>query len=107
MTFPSPVHVLCLYRMTAENEAAFRALLDVHWSTLDRAGLVSATPAHFQRGTNNSGAVVWVENFEWKDASSPGLAHQMPEVMKVWEPMGALTESMEFIDLEPAAAASH
>ena len=29
-------------------------------------------------------------------------AHQMPEVMAVWEPMGNLTEGMEFLHLTPA-----
>jgi hypothetical protein len=31
----------------------------------------------------------------------PGVAHQMPEVMQIWEPMGPLTENMEFLQVEP------
>jgi hypothetical protein len=32
--------------------------------------------------------------------SSPGLAHELPNVMAVWERMGALCETMEFPNYE-------
>jgi hypothetical protein len=39
--------------------------------------------------------------FSWKNADSPGVAHQTPEVMSVWEPMGALADEMNFWPIEP------
>ena len=31
---------------------------------------------------------------------APGLAHQLPDVMAVWEPMGAICEEMDFPGFE-------
>jgi hypothetical protein len=41
-------------------------------------------------------AGVYIEIFSWADADSPRIAHQTPEVMAVWEPMGAICEDMDF-----------
>ncbi len=41
-----------------------------------------------------------VEMFEWTDDTSSETAHQLPEVMAVWEPMGPLLENMELTRLE-------
>jgi hypothetical protein len=37
----------------------------------------------------------------WRDQDSPAIAHQTPEVMAVWEPMGAICEQMDFPVFEP------
>jgi hypothetical protein len=39
--------------------------------------------------------------FQWKDEGSSRVAHERPEVLAVWEPMDALTDRMEFLDIEP------
>ena len=47
-----------------------------------------------------------MELLEWCDDGAPDRAHELPEVMAVWEPMGALCESrkgapaMEFPSVE-------
>ena len=43
----------------------------------------------------------YVEVFEWISADAPNTAHQTPDVMKVWEPMGACCEEMDFPHFEP------
>lgn len=70
-------------------------------ATLDRAGLVSAERPRIWKGTEKSGTVTFIETFEWKDARSPEVAHQNPEVMAVWEPMGTHAEEMHFLQVEP------
>ncbi|MEP6768219.1 MAG: hypothetical protein ABJC61_06085 [Acidobacteriota bacterium] len=45
--------------------------------------------------------MTFIETFEWKDARSPEVAHQNPEVMAVWEPMGTHAEEMHFLQVEP------
>ena len=96
-----PVKVLCIYRVPEKNEAEFARHLKLHWPTLDSVGLCSSEPARYYRGMTESGDTAFIEIFEWKDESSAGAAHETPEVMKVWEPMGTLTSGMEFIDIEP------
>jgi len=101
MSKEKPVHMLCLYRVKNGCEDKFIEMLKLHWPTLSKMGLVTADRAQVQRGRSKDGKCTFIETFAWKDASSPGVAHQTPEVMKVWEPMGALTEGMEFLAVEP------
>jgi len=44
---------------------------------------------------------LFAEQFSWIDANSPEVAHKTPEVMAVWEPMGALCDGMEFMQTQP------
>lgn len=101
-----PVTVLCLYRVRSDGLEEFRRLLERHWPTLHAAGLVTDEKAVHWRSEDRQGRPVVVERFTWKDGSMPERAHERPDVMAVWEPMGALCEdrpgfpSMEFLDLE-------
>ncbi len=97
-----PVDVLCIYRVKPGNELAFRKLLAQHGPALKGAGLSGDRAPTIWASKSRDGKTVFVEWMQWKDASSSDAAHQMPEVMAVWEPMGALAEEMEFLDLEPA-----
>lgn len=47
-----------------------------------------------------SGKSYFAEMFSWRDEQAPGLAHQMPEVMAVWEPMTPLLDGMELAAIE-------
>ena len=104
MADSKPVRVLCIYRVSTGKEDAFRPLLDNHWPTLDRLGLVSPERPTWYRGKDKEGRPLFVEIFEWKDEEAPRVAHETPDVMAVWEPMGALVDNMEFIDIEPLAS---
>jgi hypothetical protein len=88
-------------------EAEMERLLAVHWPALHAAGLVTDEKARVYRGLPSSkrggehGAErTYVEIMVWKDQNAPELAHQMPEVMAVWEPMGAICEEMDFPNFE-------
>jgi hypothetical protein len=97
---------LVVYKVKKGHDAAFRDLLAKHWPTLQRLGLVSPDPAQIWRGENIRSASegsTWVEMFTWKEADSSDVAHQTPEVMKIWEPMGPMLEGMDIIYLEPQA----
>ena len=98
-----PVRMLCTYRVKDGKESDFLRLLERHWPTLRRVGLATDDPAQVFRSKDKTGRTVFVEMFSWKDAASPDVAHQTPEVMSVWEPMGALADEMNFWPVETVA----
>jgi hypothetical protein len=105
----SPVTVICLFRVVRGREAAFTDLLKRHWPTLRSLDLVTSDPPRHYRGAEQGGGPLFVEIFSWKSEEAARLAHQHPEVMAIWEPMGTLTEkrdgrpSMEFPHVQPLA----
>jgi hypothetical protein len=102
MAESNPVSMLVIYRIKPGTEEAFRPLVDAHWPTLARLGLVTSEPAKFWKASaKRGGGTAFVETFEWKDAESSNVAHQTPEVMKVWEPMGEFLEGLDLYQLEP------
>lgn len=96
-----PMDMLCIYRVKPGKEEDFKHFLAKHWPTLHKAGLATDQPAKVSVGKTKEGASAFIEEFQWKDHTSPGVAHQTPEVMAVWEPMGALTTHMEFLNVTP------
>ena len=95
-----PVRMLCTYRIKDGQETDFLQLLEKHWPMLRSVGLATNDPAQVFRSKDKEGKTVFVELFSWKDADAPDVAHQTPEVMSVWEPMGALAEEMNFWPVE-------
>lgn len=100
-----PQTVICRYRVKPGRERELEALLARHWPTLHAAGLVTDEPAVVYRaiaseGDRHAAPGTYVEVFSWRDAAAPGLAHELPAVMAVWEPMGAACEAMDFPHFE-------
>ena len=96
-------HVLCHYRVRPGSDAAFVGLLEKHWPALRAVGLVTDTPARAWSHRADDGRTTYYELFEWLSEAAPRTAHEHPAVMAVWEPMGALCESMEFPHVEPVS----
>ena len=106
-TKPRNVNI-CQYRVKAGHEAEMEALLAKHWTTLREVGLASEDPPLIYRGLasgepggQHGAGGVYIEIFSWAQADGPRIAHETPEVMAVWEPMGAICESMDFPMYEP------
>jgi|SRR5688572_10485634 len=97
-----PVDVLCIYRVTTGKESEFTKLLGRHGLALQKAGLTSAGAPKIWRSESRDVKAVFVEMMQWKDESSSDEAHRIPEFMAIWEPMGKLTDEMEFLHLHPA-----
>jgi hypothetical protein len=98
-----PIDVLCIYRVKKGKEGDFKKLLKKHGPALKKAGLTgSAAPKIWMAQAHREPGTVFVEMMQWKDEEASNKAHQMPEVMAVWEPMDNLTEGMEFLNLQPA-----
>ncbi len=105
-----PQTVMCRYHLKPAVEPEMLRLIARHWPTLHRAGLVTDEPPRVFRGLPGkpgagraAPAGVLVEIFDWKSAASAEVAHRSPEVMAIWEPMGALCETMEFPHFERIA----
>jgi hypothetical protein len=98
---------LCIYRVKPGCEAAFKKLLAKHWPTLRRVGLAADVPSAVYAGSEGENEPIFVELLHWQDASGAETAHEVPDVMAVWEPMGKLCEgragrpAMEFPRVEP------
>lgn len=87
---------LCIYRVKAGSEKAFRGLLARHWPTLWRVGLAPDVPSTIYQGTEKDEAVpIFIEMLNWNDAEGANIAHEIPDVMAVWEPMGMLCEARD------------
>lgn len=99
MSKPQPV--ICVYRVKKGKEGEFEKILRMHAPTLKQVGLLADQDASCYQGTNQSGEPTFVEMFTWKNQEAADIAHQTPEVMQLWEPMGDLTTGMEFIHVEP------
>jgi hypothetical protein len=103
---PQPVTVIATYRVKKESESTFRRLLERHWPTLREHELVDDTPPLVFRGEEEGGAPFFVEIFSWRDEAASDTAHELPEVLAIWEPMAQHCEerqgrpSMDFPHVE-------
>ena len=84
---------LCIYRVKPGAEPSFRELLAKHWPALRRVGLAADVASTVYEGTEGENQPLFVELLHWQDAEGPNHAHELPEVMAVWEPMGQLCET--------------
>ena len=86
MPTAGPETVIAHYRVRADREPEFRALLDRHWPALHRLGLVLGAPSQRYRGHERAG-LLYVEVFTWRDAAAVEAAHAHPEVAAIWAAM--------------------
>lgn len=91
--------VVCTYRVKRGSEDEFRELLRRHWPTLHRLGLVTDDRSQVFEGAaiakdGTDQGPFFIEIFTWNDGAW-NTAHGHPEVMSIWEPMGALCEERD------------
>lgn len=90
-----PRRVIAIYRVQKDKETAFLQLLEKHHPALHGVGLVTDEPPTVYRHADDDGRPTFYEIFDWVNAEAPQRAHELPEVMAVWEPMGALVEERD------------
>ena len=78
-------------------------LLALHWPALHKAGLATDEPSVVYKGLpsnkpddKHGAQSMYIEILSWKTPEGPAIAHESPEVMAVWEPMGAICEELDF-----------
>jgi quinol monooxygenase YgiN len=102
MTTTNPVPTLVIYRPKKGKEQELLALVKKHAPALRSVGLITDEPVRaFRAHDKRADATCFVEMMSWRDGEASALAHQTPEVMAVWEPMGPLLEGMQILQLEP------
>lgn len=97
-----PVSNMVTYVAKKGKEAELLALVKKHEPALRKVGLVTAEPFRLWKALDiRKGRESIVEFFQWKDGNASDVAHQTPEVMAVWEPMGPMLEDLIICEVEP------
>ena len=91
-----PEIVFAMYRPHPGKDAELIRIVETHVPTLRRLELATDRPALLVKAKNGT----YIEIFEWSTAEAAGLAHQHPEVAKVWEAMGKISDFSTLADLE-------
>ena len=101
----TPVKMHVTYRPKAGGEEKLLELIKKHGPALQSTGLiVGGLPIIYRATDKRSGDKFFIETFSWRDADAPEAAHQMPEVMAVWEPMTPLLAGMQLAVVEEVSA---
>jgi quinol monooxygenase YgiN len=102
MSNSKPVGVTVIYRVKQGKEADFTKLIKKHAPALKASGLITPEPVRLMQAKNvrNEKSIVFIETFQWKDDQASNVAHQTPEIISVWEPMGPLLENLEIFHVE-------
>lgn len=97
-----PVTNMVTYVPKKGKEAELLALVKKHEPALRKIGLVTSEPFRLWKAFDiRKQRTSFVEYFQWKDGHSSDVAHQTPEVMAVWEPMGPVLEELTICEVEP------
>jgi hypothetical protein len=98
----APVANIVTYVPKKGKEAELLALVKKHEPALRKVGLVTSEPFRVWKAYDiRKQRELFIEHFVWKDGKSSDLAHQTPEVMAVWEPMGPVLEELTICEVEP------
>jgi hypothetical protein len=99
----APVANIVTYVPKQGKEAELLALVKKHEPALRKTGLVTGEPFKVWKAFDvRKQRVAFIEYFQWKDGHASDTAHQTPEVMAVWEPMGPVLEELTICEVEPA-----
>ena len=93
-----PEVVFALYRPHPGKDEALRKLIPGHIPALKKLGLITDRPPILVRSRNGS----YIEIFEWVSKNAAGVAHQHPEIAKIWEAMGAIADFPNLATLDEA-----
>lgn len=97
--------VVCSYTAKVGHEDELENLLATHGPTLLRLGLRTDEPVQLLRGVPaapdaHDASRRYLEIFSWRSDESMKEAHASPEVMQIWEGIGACCDAMDFPSFE-------
>lgn len=79
---------MALYQPYEGKEEDLKNLIAKHYPTLARLELITDRPCIVAKASNGT----YIEIAEWRDGDSAEKAHKHPEVSKLWDDMGAVSE---------------
>jgi len=98
----APVTNIVSYIPKPGKEAELLALVKKHEPALRKVGLVTSEPFRVWKAYDiRKQRELFIEQFVWKNGAASDVAHQTPEVMAVWEPMGPVLEELIICEVEP------
>ena len=98
----APVTNIVTYVPKKGKEAELLALVKKHEPALRKVGLVTTEPFRLWKAYDiRKKREQLIEYFVWKDGNASDVAHQTPEIMAVWEPMGPVLEELTICEVEP------
>jgi hypothetical protein len=98
----APVTNIVTYVPKRGKEAELLALVKKHEPALRKVGLVTDEPFRLWKAYDvRKQREQYIEQFVWKDGNASDVAHQTPEVMAIWEPMGPVLEELTICEVEP------
>src|SRR5215213_7485868 len=98
----APVANIVTYVPKPGKEAELLELVKKHEPALRKVGLVTSEPFRLWKAYDiRKEREQFIEYFVWKDGQSSDVAHQTPEIMAVWEPMGPVLEDLTICEVEP------
>jgi quinol monooxygenase YgiN len=97
----APVTNIVTYVPKQGKAAELLELVKKHEQALREVGLVTSEPFRVWKAYDiRKQREQFIEYFVWKDGQASDVAHQTPEVMAVWEPMGPVLEEMTICEVE-------
>ena len=78
--------VIAMYRPHEGRDEELRKMVASHVPTLRRLGFVTDRPEILCRSEDGT----FLEIFEWTSTDASRRAHEHPEVVAIWEPMGEI-----------------
>jgi hypothetical protein len=98
----APVTNIVTYVPKKGKEAELLELVKKHEPALRKVGLVTSEPFRLWKAYDiRKQREQFIEYFVWKDGAASDIAHQTPEIMAVWEPMGPVLEELTICEVEP------
>jgi hypothetical protein len=98
----APVTNIVTYVPKKGKEAELLALVKKHEPALRKIGLVTDEPFRLWKAYDiRKQRQQYIEYFVWKDGNASDVAHQSPEIMAIWEPMGPVLEELTICEVEP------
>ena len=98
----APVTNIVTYVPKKGKEAELLELVKKHEPALRKVGLVTDEPFRVWKAYDiRKQRQQFIEYFVWKDGNASDVAHQTPEIMAVWEPMGPVLEELTICEVEP------
>jgi hypothetical protein len=98
----APVTNIVTYVPKKGKEAELLELVKKHEPALRKVGLVTGEPFRLWKAYDiRKQREQFIEYFVWKDGAASDVAHQTPEIMAVWEPMGPVLEELTICEVEP------